>query len=73
MVSLRLHVDEPVGEFDPIPFPTSLADRARRFESPRARSIDSIRMAEEALERADAGLNRLKSLVGDDDDRPRAA
>lgn len=74
MVTLKLHIDEPAGEFDPIPFPSSLAQRARRAETPRRHQPDSIRMAEEAMRRVDGHLNRLRDLVGqDDDDHPRAA
>ncbi|MCC6675644.1 MAG: hypothetical protein IT436_00745 [Phycisphaerales bacterium] len=74
MATLKLHVDEPAGEFDPIPFPSSLAHRARRAEPPRRRQPDSIRMAEDAMRRVDGHLGRLRELVGtDDDDHPRAA
>lgn len=74
-MALKLHIDEPAGEFDPIPFPSSLAHRARRpAELPRRRFPDSIRMAEDALRRVDGDLNRLRALfTTDDDDHPRAA
>jgi len=74
MATLKLHIDEPAGDLDPIPFPSSLARRARRAEPPRRRHPDSIRMAEEALRRVDGDLGRLRQLFGpDDDDHPRAA
>lgn len=75
MATLKLHIDEPAGEFDPIPFPSSLVPRARRSEGEaRRHQPDSIRMAEEAMRRVDGHLGRLRELVGhDDDDHPRAA
>lgn len=80
MATLKLHVDEPAGRDDPIPFPTTLARRAvaSRPTGIAGRSWqsrpDSIRLAERALSRVEGDMGRLMELVGmDDDDRPRAA
>lgn len=75
MASLRLHVEEPAGEFDPIPFPTTLASRVRRAGPPSwRRSQDSIRLVEDAMHRVERQVDRLSQLIDTgDDDHPRAA
>lgn len=74
MATLKLHVDEPAGEDDPIPFPTTLARRAMASRPSWQSRPDSIRLAERALRRVEGDVGRLMELVGmDDDDRPRAA
>lgn len=58
MRELRLHIDEAEGRADVIPFPGREAGRLTR-RSP----IDSIRMAERALERVERSMDELHDLI----------
>ena len=75
MPSLKFHPATPRHELDPIPFP--VRGRVQNFElglAGRRHGDDSIRNAEQALDRVENDFADLLSLLSENEgDRPRAA
>lgn len=72
MTKLKLHREEPDPDVIPFPRPISRIGRwAPRLTTHEP--LDSIRNVEQALAQAEADFARLRILVEEDDDRPRAA
>ncbi len=80
MLRLTVHLEDETEAPESLPFPT-LTDRRvsppppGRGTAPYRRAEDAVRRVEDAMHDAQLKFDRLRQMLGydDDDDRPRAA